>query len=215
MKIYLDSANIPKLNEYVPAFGLDGFICNPNICVNNQADMATLFKTLPGKTVFYQVIAEDYEGIIKDALRIREKRPDSNVKIPVTKAGLKAIKYLSDQGVPVLGTAVYTTLQALLAAQAGAKFIAPYTNRISDSGNDGVAVILDIVEAYNRHHLDCEVVAASFKNLAQINDLLVGGCPAVAIPLDLFEKMLDNDFTIKAVKDFSKNWQEYYKKTTI
>lgn len=215
MKIFLDSANISKLNQYVPAYGLDGFTCNPTICAKDNADMAELFKTLPDSTAFYQVIAEDYAGILADAKKIREYRPNAIIKVPVTADGLRAIKTLTSQGIPVLATAIYTTLQALLAAQAGAQFVAPYTNRISDNGNDGVRVVLEIVEAIERQELDCQVVAASFKNLGQINDLLVGGCHCVTITLDLFEKMIDNNLTINAVKEFANHWEKQYQKSTI
>jgi len=215
MKIYLDSADIAKLTKYVEPYGLTGFTCNPSICVKSQVDLEQLLKLLPNKVGFFQVIAEDYQGILDDAQRILAVRPHAVIKIPVTSEGLKAIHHLAQQGVPVLATAIYTTLQALLAAQAGAQYVAPYTNRISDQGSDGVTVVLDIVRAFKNHNINCEVVAASFKNLNQINELLVGGVHSVTIPIDLFEKMLNNQQTNQSVNDFSSDWLKYYKRSTI
>ncbi len=215
MKIYLDTANIEKLEGYLGAYNLDGFTCNPTICARDNADIDKLLTIVPDKMAFYQVTQEDYQGILEDADKILAARSNAIIKIPVTADGLKAIKTLTEKGVPVLATAIYTCLQGILAAQAGAQYLAPYTNRMSDMGNDGVKVVLELVAAIKNQGLNTEVVAASFKNLSQLNDLLVGGCHSVTIPVDLFEKMISNDLTSSSVKSFSKDWENCYNRKTF
>jgi fructose-6-phosphate aldolase 2 len=207
MKIYLDSSDTEKIKEYVEALNLSGVTSNPSILKKDKSTVSKFIEAVPkGYTLFVQAVARDYEGILEDAHKIVSMREGTVVKVPVTKDGLKAIAKLHKEGIKTLGTAIYSAEQAILAANCGAEYVAPYVNRMCDLEMDGVQIALDIQNAFRNGNINCEVVAASFKNLFQIKTLLVNGIDAVTIPVDLLEKILTHQSTISAVDQFEKDW---------
>lgn len=207
MKIYLDSAQLEEVCQYIDWYSLDGVTCNPTILQKSNCELSSFLSTIPTHvTCFAQVIQTTYEGMLEDAEKILALRSDTVIKIPVTKEGFHAITTLHKRGVKTLATAIYHANQALLAAKCGAEFVAPYVNRMCDLELDGVATTLAIQNAFRISQTNCEVVAASFKNLSQIRSLLTNGVDAVTIPLDLFEKLLDSPYTKSAVDDFGKDY---------
>lgn len=206
MKIYLDSADIEKIELYINEYGLDGFTCNPSICAKQKVDLKLLLNTGSKTTSFFQVIETSLEGMLKDAHKILAINPNAIIKIPVTKEGLRTIRNLSKKGVPVLATAIYSVSQAIMAMKSGAGYIAPYVNRISNTGSDGVAVVIEMLDIIRSQNLKCEIVAASFKNIHQVTQLIKAGVHSVTIPIEIFEKMIQSDLADSAVAKFNEDW---------
>lgn len=215
MELYIDTANAEKIEQYCKEYPIAGFTCNPTIVTRDGQTVEELVKLVPGKRVFVQVIAEDYEGILADARKLKAMRDDIYVKIPCTADGYKAIYTLHQEGFKILATAIYTVGQALMAAACGADYIAPYVNRMSDSEVDGCGLVEDIVRAYRAQNIDTKIVAASFKNLNQVVRLLVAGAEAVTIPLDVFEKLINNKSTYDATRAFTENWEAHFNRRSI
>lgn len=210
MEFYLDSADYGKIKEYVEPYGLKGVTSNPTIIVKDKASIPELVKAVPAdKELFMQVIAEDTEGIIADTKKLMSLQSNVLVKIPATPAGLQAIKKLSDEGIKTLATAIYSVEQALMAANCGAAYVAPYVNRICDLEMDGVQAALDIQNVFKSQNIPCKVIAASFKNLYQVKQLLIGGIDAVTISADLMEKMIYNKNAASATSEFTNAWEGY------
>lgn len=208
MKLYLDSAELPKVCEYLDWYALDGVTSNPSILKKSNCTLADFLGTIPQhQVVFAQVIQTSYEGILEDAQRILSLRKNTIIKIPVSKQGLRAITTLHQRGVPVLATAIYHANQALLAAKCGANYVAPYVNRMCDLELDGIKTTLEIQAALRNANSSCEVLAASFKNLHQVKELLAHGVDSLTIPLDLFEKMISDIHTDEAVAQFATDWK--------
>ena len=151
--------------------------------------METLIRYGIGNRAFYQVLALDMEGMQEEAKWTRSLNPDAIIKIPST--------------------------QAMLAIQAGAPYVAPYVNRISDSDQDGVDVVLSILNFIDNQNLQCEIIAASFKNLNQITRLLEAGVHSVTVPYDLCMKWTSNDQADSAVKKFTLDWENAYQRKGI
>lgn len=212
MKIYIDSADINIIESSIRDFRLNGFTCNPSICSKQNADIDALLEIGKSTRSFFQVISKTKEGILIDARNILSKNPNAIVKIPVTSEGLKAISLLSSEGVIVLATAIYSVSQAIMAMKAGAQFIAPYVNRISDNGSDGIKVVSDMLEIIQNQHLNCEIVAASFKNVHQVTSLIQLGVHSVTVPVDILQKLVDSNLTREAVDQFSMDWLKVYGK---
>lgn len=216
MKIYLDSAELNLVCDYVSWYHLDGVTSNPSILKKSDCQLADFLMSVPNDVeCFAQVIQTTYEGILEDAQAILDMRKDTIIKIPVSKEGLRAIHTLHTQGVRTLATAIYHASQAMLAAKCGANYVAPYVNRKCDLELDGIQTTLDIQQAFNLAQIPCSVVAASFKNLHQIQTLLSNGIDAITVPLDLFEKMIDFPYTKKAVEDFGEDWKKLSGKEAI
>lgn len=209
MDIYLDSANYEKIAEYVEAYNIKGVTSNPTIIVKDKADILKLVEAVTkNKELFLQVISDDVEGIISETKKLMSLSKNIIVKIPASSNGLKAIKKLSDESIKTLATGIYSVEQALLAANCGAAYVAPYVNRICDLEIDGVKAALEIQKAFKLNNIDCKVIAASFKNLMQVKELLINGIDAVTISADLMEKLIYNKNTAYAVKDFVTAWKD-------
>lgn len=210
MKIYLDSADVVIIDKYMNEYGLDGFTCNPTICARQMVNLDDLLRLGNLTTSFFQVISVSCDGMVIDAREILSKNPNAIIKVPVTREGLKAIKILTRDGVKVLATAIYTVSQAIMAMKAGAQYIAPYVNRISDNGADGVEVVSDMLDIIKRQNLKCEIVAASFKNISQVTSLIQLGVHSVTVPIDIFEKLIHSELAEVTVSQFTNDWFKAY-----
>lgn len=152
------------------AYQIKGVTCNPTIIIKDGAEIKKLVDSVPeGKEIFLQVISDDVEKIIKETKALMALRKDIIVKIPVTANGLKAIKKLKDEKIDTLATAIYSVQQALMAANCGAAYVAPYVNRICDLEMDGIGAALQIQKVFKEQNVPCKVIAASFKNMEQVN----------------------------------------------
>ncbi len=175
-----------------------------------------LIEVIPkDKELFVQVISDELEGIIEETKKLMSLSENIIVKIPATPNGLKAIKILKEQNIKTLATGIYSVEQALMAANCGAAYVAPYVNRICDLEIDGVKAALEIQKTFKQQNIDCKVLAASFKNMMQVKELMINGIDAVTISADLMEKLIYNKNTEYAVKDFVSAWKDYTGNDTL
>ena len=216
MDFYLDSADYGKIMEYVEAYNIKGVTSNPTIIVKDKADIMKLIEVVPkDKELFVQVISDELVGIIEETKKLMSLSENIIVKIPATPNGLKAIKILKEQNIKTLATGIYSVEQALMAANCGAAYVAPYVNRICDLEIDGVKAALEIQKTFKQQNIDCKVLAASFKNMMQVKELMINGIDAVTISADLMEKLIYNKNTEHAVKDFVSAWKDYTGNDTL
>ena len=216
MDFYLDSADYGKITEYVEAYNIKGVTSNPTIIVKDKADIMKLIEVVPkDKELFVQVISDELKGIIAETKKLMSFSENIIVKIPATPNGLKAIKILKEQNIKTLATGIYSVEQALMAANCGAAYVAPYVNRICDLEIDGVKAALEIQKTFKQQNIDCKVLAASFKNMMQVKELMINGIDAVTISADLMEKLIYNKNTEYAVKDFVSAWKDYTGNDTL
>ena len=146
--------------------------------------------------------------MIKEAYKIREELGDNTyIKIPVTKEGLKAIKILANDDINITATAIYTQMQAYLAGKAGAKYAAPYVNRIDNLGSNGVKVAKDIHDIYVKNNIDTQVLAASFKNSQQVLELAKYGIGAATVSPDVIDGLIKLDAVECAVDAFIRDFE--------
>lgn len=216
MKIYIDSADlteIRRLNDYYP---ITGVTTNPSILVKSKSyylDHLKEIRKIIGeeKELFVQVLGSTAQEMIEETHFIREEiAGEVIVKIPATEEGIKAVKSLSKEGIPTLVTTIYTGFQALVAALAGAKYVAPYVNRIDNLAGDGIQVVKEIQQLFTAYQLDCEILAASFKNVQQIYQIALVGADAITASPDLIEKFLAFPATATDVIQFENEWKAIY-----
>lgn len=213
MKLCVDNADIDLIKKCYEYYPMDGVTTNPSIIAKSGRqpyDVLHEIRDFIGKDadLHVQVIARDAEGMIRDAHRIvRELGDTTIVKIPSVPEGFKAIKALSAEGIKTTGTAVYTPMQAFLAAKSGAKYVAPYINRIDNMGYDGVAVAQDIQDILWNNDLDCDILAASFKNSQQVLELCEYGVGAATVAPDVIMGLVKNPAIDAAVDDFISDFE--------
>lgn len=221
MQILLDTAKLEELKSGFFEFPYDGITTNPSILAKEKMDPLELLlqiKKIIGNTMLHvQVLSTKSDEIIQEAFALRDALDHEHfyVKIPVTNESLKAIYTLSKEGFHVTGTAVYSVMQALLCAKAGAHYIAPYVNRLDNLGYNGVELVKQMHTAIKTHGYQTKIVGASFKNVQQVQELCVFGIEAVTLPYDIAQKLAYQDMTLKAISDFQKDFEVLGKRTVI
>lgn len=216
--IYLaDTANIDEIKELFNYFPMEGVTTNPNILSHEQKSLSTVIpliqECIKDKMLHIQTISHLAEDILQEAKRYRDYfnlGDNYYAKIPVTKEGYKAIRLVKDAGMKVTATAIFTQQQALIAAKAGADFVAPYVNRLDNISSHGIDVVRDIVETFKSYQLNCKVLGASFKNVDQIYRVSMVGCHAVTASYEVLDAIMKHPMTDKGVIDFEKDGKHLY-----
>ena len=216
MLYILDTANLEAIkhcNEYYP---LAGVTTNPSIISKEKTDFWTLVESIREiigheKMLHVQTTQKKAEGIVEEAKLLRERLGENfYVKIPIGEEGLKATMMLKKLGIGVTVTAIFTPAQALLAAMAGADFVAPYANRLDNIIADGCAVVAEIVKQFEQYGLKCKVLAASFRNAEQVHKCSSVGCHSVTVSADILRKVISHPMTDAAIADFERDWASVY-----
>ena len=213
MLLLIDDANIEAIRELCGYFPVDGVTTNPSILAANRREPYAVLEEIrqligPDKQLHVQVTSQTAEDMVAEGLEIlRRLGKTTYVKVPVTREGLKAIRLLKEQGCRITATAIYTTMQAYLAAKAGADFAAPYVNRIDNQGFDGVDTVRAMQDIFDSHGFTTQILAASFKNSRQVMDLCQYGIGAATVSPDVMESLVKNDSVAAAVEKFSRDFQ--------
>lgn len=217
MEYYVDIADIDAVRAVNEAFAIDGFTTNPNILTRTDRPLSELFSEYrdyirqTGQTIFVQVTAGDAEGMVDQAKRLHAFFGDSLVvKLPAIREGYKACKRCKALGFRVCVTVVHSTMQALMAAKAGADYAAPYISHIDNIGADGVHCVDEIVKAFDRAGAACKVLGASFRTVEQVDKLAIVGCHAVTITPETFDMLIAHPSTDVSMRGFNKAWREKY-----
>lgn len=220
MEFMLDTADTKAIKELDTLLSIDGVTTNPTIITKSGKDpeqaIADIISILrPEQKMFVQVVSTDYDGIMAEARKIAALRPENMyVKIPVTKAGLMAIKQCAREGIHTLATAIYSAAEGYLAAANGADYLAPYVNRICNY-TDGVAEVIRLLNMLSANNMKAKVIAASFKNANQVNELIENGIQAVTVAPDVVTQMYNHPATELAVEEFTENWDKAYGRATL
>lgn len=214
MKLIIDSANLEEIKRIYETYPVDGVTTNPTILFREDQNPYTLLKEIRayiGKEaeLHVQVISLDADEMVKEAEMIQKQLGENTfVKIPVTPEGLKAIRILAKKGGNVTGTAIYNQMQAFLAAKAGAKYVAPYVNRIDNFGYSGVSVTMQIQDILTKSGFDTEILAASFKNSQQVLDLCEYGVGAATAAPAIIENLIKGEMISQAVLAFKDDFED-------
>ncbi|EGT0660499.1 fructose-6-phosphate aldolase [Citrobacter werkmanii] len=220
MELYLDTSDVAAVKALARVLPLAGVTTNPSIVATGKETLEVLLPQLQEAMggqgrLFAQVMATTAEGMVSDARKLRTIIADIVVKVPVTAEGLAAIKLLKEEGIPTLGTAVYGAAQGLLAALAGAEYVAPYVNRVDAQGGDGIQTVTDLQTLLTMHAPHAKVLAASFKTPRQALDCLLAGCESITLPLDVAQQFITSPAVDAAIVKFEQDWQSAFGRTSI
>lgn len=213
-----DLAAIKHCNEFYP---LSGVTTNPSIIAKEKGDFWQILKEIRGvigndKMLHVQTVQTTAKKMVEEARVIKEKiGGDIYIKIPIGEEGLKAVPMIKNLGIGVTMTAIFTPAQALMAAKAGADFVAPYVNRLDNILGDGTNVVAEIVQQFEIYGLDCKVLAASFKNAEQVHRCALCGCHSVTVSADVLKSLITHPMTDAAVEGFERDWKGVYGDKTI
>ena len=208
MKLIIDDAHIDQIRKIYEYYPVDGVTTNPTILAKSGRQPYDVLREIrefigDEAELHVQVTARAAEGMVEDAHKIiKELGKNTFVKIPSVPEGFKAMMALHGEGVKLTATAIYTPMQAFLAAKAGADYAAPYINRIDNMGYNGIKVARDIHDIFRNNGFKTEVLAASFKNSQQLLELCEYGVGASTVSPEVIFNLVKNEAITSAIDDF-------------
>ena len=216
MRIFLDTANIEQIRSAVKLGVISGVTTNPSlISKEGNADYESVIKTIctiVEGPVSVEVLAEDVQGMVADARKSSKWASNVVIKIPCTEAGLEATSTVSQEGIGVNMTLVFSPNQALLAALAGAAYCSPFVGRLDDYGHDGMQLVGDIVDIYNRYKFNTQVIAASIRHTLHCVTAAKAGAHIATIPYNVLMQMVNHPLTDIGVSRFMSDWRKLSQK---
>lgn len=214
MKIFMDTANVDEIKQYVDWGVVYGVTTNPSLIAKSgrtQAQVIPEIAALVSGPVSAEVISTECAGMVEEARKLAKIAENVVIKIPCIPEGLKAVKILSAEGIKTNVTLVFSMSQALLAARAGATFVSPFIGRLDDIGEDGVQLVDNIVKAFNLYGIETEVIAASIRNLEHVEKVMLTGCQIATIPTKVLAQMINHPLTDKGLAQFMADYQNSLK----
>jgi len=211
MKFFLDTANILEIRDAAATGILDGVTTNPTLISkegNSFEDQLLKICGIVDGPVSAETVSRDAAGMVEEGRHLARLHPNIVVKCPMTKEGLKATKTLSEEGVRVNVTLVFSAPQAIMAAKAGAYFVSPFVGRLDDVGQDGMALIRDIVSIFNNYEFKTEVLVASVRNPVHVVQAGLIGADICTMPAKVFDQLLKHPLTDRGVEQFLKDWEK-------
>ena len=211
MKFFIDTANIEEIKEANSMGMADGVTTNPTLISREKGNFEDIIKEIckiVDGPISAEVISLDTEGMLKEARHLASIHKNIVVKIPMTIDGIKATRQLSEEGIKTNVTLIFSPLQALMAAKAGATYVSPFIGRLDDISNEGILLVEQIVEIFNNYAFDTEVIVASVRNPLHVLDAALMGAGIATIPFKVLSKFASHPLTDKGIKAFLDDWNK-------
>ena len=211
MKFFIDTANIDEIKDAHSMGMVDGVTTNPTLIAREGRDLKTVIAEIceiVNGPISAEVISLDTDGMVAEARELAKIHANVVVKIPMTTDGLKAVCSLSAEGIKTNVTLVFSALQALMAAKAGATFVSPFVGRLDDLAQEGMLLIDQIAEIYSNYAYDTEIIVASIRNPMHVLDAAVIGADIATIPYGVLKKLAAHPLTDKGLKSFLDDWKK-------
>jgi transaldolase len=214
MKIFIDTGNIDEIKEANEYGLIDGVTTNPSLIMKASKGgksfktiVTEILKAVDGP-VSLEVVSENAEEMVEQAVKLHSLGSNSVIKIPMTLEGLKAMKTLKEKGIKVNATLIFNPIQALLAARNGAAYVSPFVGRLDDIGEDGMSIIDQIKTEFVNYGYKTEVLVASIRNPIHVLRAALMGADAVTIPYDVIKKLAMHPKTDEGLKRFMDDWKK-------
>jgi transaldolase len=209
MKFFIDTANVDEIKEANDMGMVDGVTTNPSLIAKEGRDFEEIIKEIceiVDGPISAEVVSTDTEGMLKEARKLSKIHNNIVVKIPMLVDGLKATRKLSEEGIKTNVTLVFSPLQALMAAKAGATYVSPFIGRLDDISQEGLLLVEQIVEIYSNYAFDTEVIVASIRNPLHVLESALMGADIATIPFNVLSKLAAHPLTDKGLKAFLDDW---------
>ena len=210
MKIFLDTADAAKIKKYAEMGMVDGVTTNPTLILKSgrrQEDVTREICRMVDGPVSAEGNCERAEDIVKEGEIFASWAKNVVVKVPMTQEGLKAVRALSKKGIKTNVTLVFTSAQALLVAKAGATFVSPFVGRLDDIGEDGMALIEEIMKIYKNYGFKTQVIVASVRSSAHVVRAAAAGADIATVPVNIMDEMFAHKLTDAGIKKFHEDWE--------
>jgi transaldolase len=211
MKFFIDTADVTEIRE-ANALGLvDGVTTNPSLIAKSGRKFEEVIREITDIVdgpISAEVIALDAEGMVREAEPLAAMHPNIVIKVPMTPEGLKATKVLSSKGIKTNVTLIFTPMQALLAAKAGATYVSPFVGRLDDISQNGMGIIEEIRTIFDNYCYDCEIIVASVRNPVHVLQSALVGADIATIPYSVMVQLAKHPLTDAGIKKFLEDWEK-------
>ncbi len=215
MKFFIDTANLDEIREAKELGIIDGVTTNPSLVAKEGCKNREDFKKLIHEIcevvqgpVSAEVVSIDVEGMVKEARELGEIHEHVVVKIPMITDGLKATRQLAEEGIKINVTLVFSPLQALLAAKAGATYVSPFVGRLDDISHTGMELVAQILEIYQNYIFETELLVASIRNPLHVLEAALMGADVATIPFKVISQLAKHPLTDIGIKKFLEDWKK-------
>jgi len=211
MKFFIDTANVNEIKEANDMGMVDGVTTNPSLIAKEGRDFEEIIKeicAIVDGPISAEVVSTDTQGMIEEARKLSKIHNNIVVKIPMLVDGLKATRKLSEEGIKTNVTLVFSPLQALMAAKAGATYVSPFIGRLDDISQEGLLLVEQIVEIYSNYAFDTEIIVASIRNPLHVLESALMGADIATIPFNVLSKLAAHPLTDKGLKAFLDDWNK-------
>lgn len=218
MKFFLDTANIDEIKRINDLGLCDGVTTNPSIIKKEGKDFERVVKEIANLVdgpVSAEVTSYTYEEMVEEARELSEWKENIVVKIPITEAGLKAIKTLSKEGIKTNCTLIFSVTQGIMAIKAGATYISPFMGRIDDMGENGSRLIEELRQVIDIYAYDTKIISASIRTINHLEQAALAGSHVATIPGNLFERLWTHPLTTAGIESFKKDWEAFEKRRVL
>jgi transaldolase len=213
MEFYLDTANIDEIRRAAAMGVITGVTTNPSLVAREGVEykdrVLEICEALPGGSISAECISSTADDLVAEGKRIAAWHPQVVVKVALNEEGLQAIKRLSAEGIRVNTTLIFSANQALLAARAGAAYVSPFVGRLDDIGEDGMQVVRDCVEIFERHAIETQVLAASIRHTRHVTEAALAGSHIATVPSNVLLGMMRHPLTEAGIKAFLADAAKY------
>jgi transaldolase len=212
MKFFIDSANLAEIKEANEFGVIDGVTTNPSLIakegkVDFKEHIHKICSIVDGP-ISAEVVALDYDGMMREAHELAAIHPNVTVKIPMTKDGLKAVRKLHSENIKTNVTLIFSAPQAMLAAKAGATFVSPFIGRLDDIAYEGMSLIADLVQIFNNYAFDTEILVASVRHPVHLVEAARLGADVATIPFKVIEQLTKHPLTDIGMEKFLADWHK-------
>ena len=213
MKIFLDTSDVDVIRQHCETGLIDGVTTNPTLMMQAGRNPVEVIKEISSlfsehASISAEVVGDTAEEMVSQAEDYYSISKNITIKVPCSVEGLKACKVLSDKGIPVNVTLIFSVEQAILAAKAGATYVSPFVGRCEDNNIDGIGLLEAINKVYQSKRISTEILSASIRNLNHVSESFKAGADIVTLPPSIFEEMYNHDLTNQGIAQFNKDWEK-------
>ncbi|MDD5712769.1 MAG: fructose-6-phosphate aldolase [Smithellaceae bacterium] len=215
MKFFIDTANIGEIREGIALGMVDGVTTNPSLIAKEKTGfdkvVKEILKAVDGP-VSLEVISLETPGMVREAKKLAKLGDNVVVKVPMTTEGLKATRILAEEGIPVNQTLIFSPVQALMAAKAGAAYVSPFVGRLDDIGHNGMELVEQIIAIYDNYGFETEIIVASVRHPGHVIEAAMMGADIATIPFKVIAQLAKHPLTDRGIEMFLADWEKVPKK---
>lgn len=215
MKFFIDTANIQEIKEGINLGMVDGVTTNPSLIAREKKGFEEIVKEIlevVDGPVSLEAISLDVRGIVKEGKKLAKLGENAVIKVPLTTEGLKATRILATEGIRVNQTLIFSPLQALLAAKAGAAYVSPFVGRLDDVSHDGMEIVDQIITIFDNYGFETEVIVASVRHPRHVLEAALMGADIATIPFKIIAQLAKHPLTDQGIDMFLSDWKKIPKK---